>query len=70
MNGFIEKLKVIKFDVSYNDISRSYIAMFNADRISEDAVNEVIHNRNNHPEVIIMTKEQYLNVFFNGAANN
>lgn len=70
MNGFIEKLEVIEFDVSYNDISRSYIAMFNADRISEDAVREVIHNRDSHPEVIIMIKEQYLNIFFNGVANN
>ena len=58
-------LKVIEFEHSYGTIQVPMIAMFNASRIREDAVRELVINGTveHNDYIVVMFKSQYERLF-------
>lgn len=58
-----ENVVKIEFTKYIGDHAFEVVVLFNKRRISEDEVNDIIKTGSYHPQVIVMDKPQFMNVF-------
>lgn len=62
-------ISVIEFEEIYGKLKIEKVAIFNANKISEEEALKMIHLAEYNENILVMDKKQWINIFRNGTDN-